>query len=76
MLLSIGFLVGSLVFIPLWIKMAHKSNDNRKTLLIAGIALTCANIPLIFIDNLIGMIIGLLVWGLALEVFGLYYGPY
>ena len=65
MLLSIGFLVGSLLFIPLWIKLAHKSNDNRKTLLIAGIALTCANIPLIFINNMTLMIIGLLVWGLA-----------
>ncbi len=65
MLLSIGFLVGSLVSIPLWIKLAHKSNDNRKILLIAGVALTCVNIPLMFIDNLIGMIIGLLIWGLA-----------
>jgi len=65
MLLSIGFLIGSLVSIPLWIKLAHKSNDNRKILLIAGIALTCVNIPLIFIDSLIGMIIALLIWGLA-----------
>lgn len=69
MLLSIGFLIGSLVSIPLWIKLAHKSNDNRKILLIAGIALTCVNIPLIFIDSLIGMIIALLIWGLAFGSF-------
>ena len=65
MLLSIGFLVGSLLFIPLWIKLAHKSNDNRKILLIAGIALTCCNIPLIFVNNLISAMIGLFIWGLA-----------
>ncbi len=65
MLPSIGFLVGSLVFIPIWIKLAHKSNDNRKILLIAGIALTLVTFPLVFINNLIFAFVGLFVWGLA-----------
>lgn len=62
---SVGFLLGSLFFIPLWIKLAHKSNDNRKILLIAGVALTCCTFPLIFVDNLITSFLVLFIWGLA-----------
>jgi GPH family glycoside/pentoside/hexuronide:cation symporter len=63
--LSVGFLVGSLVAIPFWIWRAHKSNDNRKTLLYAGIFLTFCNLPLFFITDLWIMVIFLIIWGLA-----------
>lgn len=65
MIPSIGFLVGSLLFIPIWIKLSHKLNDNRKILLITGIALTLVTIPLVFVNNLLFAFIGLFVWGLA-----------
>jgi len=65
MLLSVGFLVGSLISLPLWIKLVQKTNDNRKVLLIAGISLTIVTFPLMFIADLTILIIALLIWGLA-----------
>ncbi len=69
MFISLGFLIGALVSIPLWIKLAHKTNNNRKVILIAAAALTIFTVPLIFLDNLIGFIIAFIFWGIGLGGF-------
>ncbi|MBD3254391.1 MAG: MFS transporter [Candidatus Lokiarchaeota archaeon] len=68
-LIFAGFLIGALFSIPFWIKFAHKSNDNRKVLLTAGLLLALFTSPLIFINNYVIMIIAMVIWGLALGGF-------
>ncbi len=69
-LIMLGLLVGAVISIPFWIKLAHKTNDNRKVMLITGSLMVVATAPLIFLENYIGIIIALLIWGL---VFGGYW---
>jgi GPH family glycoside/pentoside/hexuronide:cation symporter len=65
-LISVGFLIGSVLSIPFWIKMANKTNDNRKTILIAFIFLAVSAAPLIFINSYIGIIIGMTIMGIGI----------
>ena len=65
-LISIGFLMGSVLSIPLWNKLANKTNSNRKTFLISCVFLTIAAAPLIFIKSYIGMIIGMTLIGVGI----------
>ena len=46
-----GMLGGALLSVPIWIKVAHRLNDNRKLSLIAGVAMIAAYIPMVFITN-------------------------
>jgi GPH family glycoside/pentoside/hexuronide:cation symporter len=69
MFLSAGFLIGALVSTPFWIKLAHKTNNNRKVILIAAFSLTIFTIPLIFINNLIFLAIAMILWGVGLGGF-------
>lgn len=62
-LLSAGFLIGALISSPLWIKLAHKTNNNRKVLLISAVALTIFTMPLTFSTNFFVLLIELLLWG-------------
>jgi GPH family glycoside/pentoside/hexuronide:cation symporter len=65
MIVSAGLLIGVLISLPLWVKLAHKLNDNRKILLIAGIGMTIFTIPIIFIEDLISSLIAIIVWGIG-----------
>jgi len=65
-LISMGFLMGSVLSIPLWNKLANKTNNNRKTFLISCIFLAIATAPLIFIKSYIGMIIGMTLVGVGI----------
>ena len=65
-LISVGFLIGSVLSIPFWIKMANKTNDNRKTILIAFIFLAISAAPLIFINSYIGIVIGMTIMGIGI----------
>ena len=69
-LIMVGLLVGAVISIPFWIKLAHKTNDNRKVILIAGSLMVVATAPLIFLENYFGFIIAIFIWGL---VFGGYW---
>ncbi len=66
----LALLVGAVISIPLWIKLAHKTNDNRKVILIAGSLMVIATVPLIFLGDYIAVIIVMFIWGL---VFGGYW---
>lgn len=65
-LISVGFLIGSVLSIPFWIKIANKTNDNRKTILIAFIFLALSAAPLIFITSYIGIVIGMTIMGIGI----------
>ncbi len=65
-LISIGFLMGSVLSIPLWNKLANKTNSNRKTFLISCVFLAIAAAPLIFIKSYIGMINGMTLIGVGI----------
>ena len=49
--LSGGFLIGGILSIPIWIKLAHKLDDNRKVIIIGGTFLAIAIIPFIFLKH-------------------------
>ena len=60
-----AFLIGVIIGLPFWIKLAHKTNDNRKVMVISGILMTVSVAPLIFIEDYILIIIILFIWGLS-----------
>ena len=60
-----AFLIGVIIGLPFWIKLAHKTNDNRKVMMLSGILMTVSVAPLIFIEDYILIIIILFIWGLS-----------
>lgn len=68
-LIMASMLIGTLVSTPLWVKLAHKTNDNRKVMLIAGILMGIFTFPLIFLDIFIGFVINMFFWGISLGGF-------
>ena len=46
-----GMLGGALLSIPIWIRVSHKLNDNRKLSLIAGVAMVATFTPMAFVTN-------------------------
>ena len=63
--IMLALLVGAVISIPLWIKFANKTNDNRKVIMTAGSLMVIATIPLIFLNNYIAIIIAMFIWGLC-----------
>ncbi|MBD3256343.1 MAG: MFS transporter, partial [Candidatus Lokiarchaeota archaeon] len=61
-----GFLLGSLISIPLWIWWARKKQDNRKVMIVTAILSSIFALPMIFINNLFGWIIILFLWGIGI----------
>jgi len=70
-----AFLIGVIIGLPFWVKLAHKTNDNRKVMVISGILMTVSVAPLIFIEDYILIIIILFVWGLSQGGFWAMLGP-
>lgn len=68
-ILSGGFLIGALVSSPLWALLAHKTNNNKKTMLLGSILLTIFTVPLFFITNWVIAFIALILWGSGLGGF-------
>ncbi|MBD3254389.1 MAG: MFS transporter [Candidatus Lokiarchaeota archaeon] len=60
-----GFLLGAVVSIPIWVKMAKKTNDNGKIMLICAVLMGLTMIPLFFIGSYLGAILGAFLFGLA-----------
>lgn len=74
-LIMAGFLVGSFFSIPLWIKIAHKTNNDRQTYIIAGFTMSVLTAPLIFLENYYLIIISVALWGIGLGGFWVMHGP-
>jgi len=68
-LLSAGFLIGALLSAPLWIKLAHKTNNNKKVILIAAAILSILTAPLTFIQDYFILFLTMILWGVGLGGF-------
>jgi len=62
-LIMLAFLIGAVLSIPFWIKLAQKKNENRKVIIIAASLMVLAVAPLIFLENYLGVIITLFIFG-------------
>jgi len=60
-----ALLIGMFVSMPIWSKIADKTNNDRKTMIIAATFLTIVTLPLFFINDYVIMIIGVLIWGMG-----------
>jgi len=58
-----GLFLGMMISMPIWAKIADKTNNDRKTYLIAAICLTAATGPLFFITDFVIMIFAIFIWG-------------
>ncbi len=74
-LVMAGFLVGALISVPLWVYLAHKTNNNRRTLIIAAFTLGILTGPLIFLGDYMLIIIFMTFWGIGLGGFWSMYPP-
>jgi len=59
------YLLGTLVSIPLWLKYIKKINNNKKALVVAGLASCAALFPLTFFQGPIDLMIMAFILGLA-----------
>lgn len=60
-----AFLIGVILGLPFWVKLAHKTNDNSKVMIISGILMTLSVAPLLFVRDYILIAITMFVWGLS-----------
>ena len=67
--LQIGFLIGALISIPLWMKLARKWENNKKSLLFASLLMVIFTVPLAFLDNIVLLLIAMIFWGVSLGGF-------
>ncbi len=70
-----GFLVGALVSIPIWIKLAQKTGDNRKLIIIGSCMLIVLSLPFMFVESLLAVQIVLVLYGVGLGLFWAMTGP-
>ncbi len=74
-LIMIGFLLGSFCSIPIWTTIAHKTDNDRKTFILAAFLMTVLLIPLIFIVDYVLVIIFVAIWGFSLGGYWLMQDP-
>ncbi|TFG21994.1 MAG: MFS transporter [Promethearchaeota archaeon] len=60
-----AFLLGAIVSVPFWYKIAQKTNDNRKVMLITATLMGVFMSPLIFFEVYELIIITIFIWGIA-----------
>ncbi|TFG14943.1 MAG: MFS transporter [Promethearchaeota archaeon] len=65
-LIMAAMLIGTVISIPIWVKLAQKNNDNRKVMLIAITLMGIFTAPLIFLESYILIILTMLIWGMTL----------
>lgn len=58
-------LIGTLISIPIWLKYIKKINNNKKALIVAGLASCAALFPLTFFQGLFDLLIMAFILGLA-----------
>lgn len=61
-----GMLGGALVSIPLWVRVSHKLNDNRKLSILGGFAMAVTFLPMAFLNELYPMVAALFIFGIGL----------
>ncbi|MFX0072734.1 MAG: MFS transporter, partial [Candidatus Hermodarchaeota archaeon] len=65
-LIMVGFLLGAIISIPIWMTISHKLKDDRKTLIIASFLMAACTVPLIFLREYYLVIIAVAFWGFSL----------
>ena len=70
-----AFLIGSFVSIPVWIKIAQKTNDNRKTYMYAAFLMTILTGLLFFVQDYYVMVLMVFFWGMGLGGFWVMIDP-
>jgi GPH family glycoside/pentoside/hexuronide:cation symporter len=68
-LIMVGFLIGSFCSIPIWIKIAHKTDNDRKTIIITAFFMAFALILMFFLTSYYLFIIAVAIWGIGLGGF-------
>ncbi|NHJ22701.1 MAG: MFS transporter [Candidatus Lokiarchaeota archaeon] len=68
-------LIGMFVSMPIWGKIADKTNNDRRTMIIAATVLTIGTFPLMFISNYYIMIIAIFIWGFCEGGYWVMLGP-
>ena len=64
-LIFVSLLLGLFISMPIWGKIADKTNNDRKTMIIAATALTIGTFPLFLINDYFVMLIAIFIWGLC-----------
>lgn len=60
-----AFLLGAITSVPFWYKIAQKTNDNRKVMLITSTLMGICISPLIFLQDFMLILISVFIWGIA-----------
>ncbi len=71
LIVYLGYFIGTLSGVPIWVKIGQKLNNNKKLLIILGFLLVVAQIPLMFIGELglIGTAIMVIPYGFSFAGF-------
>ena len=62
-LIMAALLIGMFVSMPIWGKIADKTDNDRKTMIIAATVLTIGTFPLLFINDYFVMMFAIFIWG-------------
>ena len=68
-------LVGMFVSMPIWGYIANKTNNDRKTMIIAATVLTIGTFPLMFVRDYYVMLIMIFIWGFCEGGYWVMLGP-
>jgi GPH family glycoside/pentoside/hexuronide:cation symporter len=63
--LSASFLIGALFSSPLWALLAHKTNNNKRVMVISSFFLVATTIPLMFFDRWEIILLPIVLWGIG-----------
>jgi len=63
MIIMAILLIGMIISMPAWSYLAHKTNDDRKVMLIASIYLAVVTFVLFFVRNYYVMMVAIFIWG-------------
>lgn len=61
-----SMLIGALITVPMWVYLSKRLNNNKRVSIIGGVTMLISYIPMIFINNLVGWIIALFIFGIGL----------
>ena len=64
-LVMAAFLIGAIISMPIWSFIANKTNNDRKTIILASLVLTLVTGVIFFITDYWLMVFTLLIWGFA-----------
>ncbi|MFX1258168.1 MAG: MFS transporter [Promethearchaeota archaeon] len=64
-LIMVGLFIGTMISVPFWVKLAKKTNDNGKVMLISATLMGVFLIPLAFLESYLFIIIAFFVWSIA-----------